>query len=104
MVHAEAQQDEDLKARRTAAIWHLSEQLRGHELVAEMAQSEPVLVVLGDREQGTITLTIRCNPRKADGWALWFWLDTNGELAPLAPVDRLVDAVTAILGARIVRV
>lgn len=92
----------DLDPRRTA-IWQLQQTLTGHALIAELAESEPLLVVAGNREDGFRSLTVRCDARGSDGGALWFLLDAD-EPVPLAPVGRTIDAVTAILGERILRV
>lgn len=90
---------------RRNKIWQLQQTLTGHDLIAELAESEPLLVVAGDSADGFRSVTVHCDRRASDGGALWFWCDrgqgTEGK--PLAPVDRPVDAVTAILSERILR-
>lgn len=72
-METEPQDTTAVQDARRLAIWQLSEQLRGHQLAAEPAQSEPVLVVLGHKGEGTMTLTICCGHRVDDGGTLWFW-------------------------------
>jgi hypothetical protein len=95
---------EDHDKRRTA-IWQLQQTLTGHDLIAEAAPSEPLLVVAGRVDEGTRMVSVRCGPRPSDGGALWFWSDRGHDLdaKPLGPADRTVDAVMAILDERILR-
>jgi len=95
--------DTDTDVRRIE-IWRLQQTLTGHDLIAELAPSEPVLVVAGSPEEGTRTLTVRCDHRASDEGRLWFTVAVDGgEPQPLAEVSRAVDAVTGILGERQVR-
>lgn len=90
---------------RRLAIWQLQQSL-GRELISEVAESEPVLVVAGNPDKGTRTLTVRCGARRSDGDRLWFWLDRGpGRSAkPLIEADNLADAVVHISGERQIRV
>lgn len=94
----------DHDERRTA-IWRLQQTLTGHDLIAEAAPSSPLLVVAGRVDEGTRMISVRCGPRASDGGALWFWSDRGQGLdaKPLSPIDRTVDAVTAILDERTLR-
>jgi hypothetical protein len=92
--------DIDLDPRR-AAIWQLQQTLTAHQLIAEMAESEPVLVVAGSPEEGTRTLRVRCDHRASDEGRLWFSFLDGSEPRGLAEVSRVVDAVTGILSARL---
>jgi hypothetical protein len=93
--------DIDTDPRRTA-IWQLQQTLTGHQLIAELSPSEPTLVVAGSQEDGTRTLTVRCDHRASDEGRLWFAVEADGsEPRPLAEVTRIIDAVTGILSARI---
>lgn len=89
------------------AIWRLQQTI-GRQLPTEVAESEPALVVAGNAEEGTRTVTVRCGPRPADNDRLWFWLDpddrSDGQSAkPLIEADRLADAVVHICGERQIR-
>jgi hypothetical protein len=93
---------------RRAAIWQLQQTL-GPELISEIAVSEPALVVAGNPEEGTRTLTVRCDPREEDGDRLWFWFagapgwpEEYGP-RPLMEARRLADAVVRIYGERQIR-
>jgi len=90
---------------RRTALWLLQQTLAGHGLSAEAVESESLLVVAGAKADGFRAVSVRCDRRADDGDALWFLLEQEEgeETAPLAPVDRIVDAVTAILGERILR-
>lgn len=95
--------DIDTDPRRTA-IWQLQQTLTGHALIAEPSPSEPTLVVAGSQDEGTRTLTVRCDHRASDEGRLWFTVEADGEDAkPLADTSRVVDAVTGILGERRIR-
>lgn len=92
---------------RRAAIWKLQQAL-GRELITAVAESEPALVVAGNRDEGTRTLTVRCDPRRSDGDRLWFWLDRSSSTQehtpkPLIEADNLADAVAHIYGERKIR-
>lgn len=95
---------------RRLAIWQLAQTLNAHQLPAEVAESEPVLVVAGNSENGTRALTVRCDPRPADGDRLWFWLEPSSgrsrdhAATPLMEVARLADAMVHICGERQIRV
>lgn len=86
------------------AIWRLQQTL-GRELATEVAVSDPVLVIAGNREEGTRTVTVRCGPREADNGRLWFWLDCgrNRTPKPLIEADNLADAAMHISGERRIR-
>src|SRR5689334_12748043 len=90
---------------RRLAIWRLQQTLTGHNLIAELAPSEPLMVVVGSPEDGTRTLTVRCGPRAEDEGRLWLTVEADGdnEAKALADVTRAIDAVTGILGERRVR-
>ncbi|MEO5876060.1 MAG: hypothetical protein ABIQ26_13775 [Streptosporangiaceae bacterium] len=92
---------EDHDACRTA-IWQLQQTLAGHGLPAETAESAPLLVVAGNPDDATFTVTVRCEPRPSDGGRLWFWLDDGAASTPrpLTEADRLADAVVHICGER----
>lgn len=94
----------DLESRRTA-LWLLQQTLAGHGLSAETVEAELLLVVAGVNADGFRTVSVRCHQRADDGGNLWFFLaqEEGKETEPLAPVDRIVDAVTAILGERVLR-
>jgi hypothetical protein len=89
---------------RRLAIWRLQQTI-GRQLATEVAESDPVLVVTGNRDEGTRTLTVRCDPRRSDGDRLWFWVDrgTGRSAKPLIEADQLADAVVHICGERQVR-
>jgi hypothetical protein len=91
--------------KRRTAIWQLQQTLTGHNLIAEAAPSAPLLVVAGRVDEGTRMISVHCGPRASDGGALWFWSDRGQGLdaKPLSPVDQTVDAVTAILDERTLR-
>jgi hypothetical protein len=108
MVRADADATEVLKDdgdQCRIEIWRLQQTLTGHGLIAELAPSEPLLVVAGSPEDGTRTLTVRCDPRVSDEGRLWFTATVDGqaEPKPLADVTRAIDAVTGILGERRIR-
>lgn len=92
------------------AIWQLQQTLSAHQLPAEVAESEPILVVAGSPEKGTRALTVRCDPREGDGDRLWFWIESGSGLSrdqdvtPLMEVDRLADAMVRICGERVIRI
>lgn len=89
---------------RRVAIWRL-QQATERGLAAKVAKSGLVLVITGNPEAGTRTLTVRCAPRQADGGRLWFWLAPGpGRGAkPLIEADNLADAVVHIYGERKIR-
>ena len=91
------------------AIWQLQQTLTTHNLEAVVAESEPVLVVAGNLDKGTRTLTVRCDTREDDSDRLWFWLldpDPSPDWSeedgprPLMEADRLADAMLRICGER----
>lgn len=90
-------------------IWRLAQTLSAHQLLAEVAESEPVLVVAGNPGNGTRAVTVRCGPRAADFDRLWFWIEpdsgrSQGQSAkPLIEADRLADAMVHICGERQIR-
>ena len=88
---------------RRLAIWQLAQTLTAHRLPAEVAESEPVLVVAGSPEEGTRTLTVRCDPRASDEGRLWFSFLDGSEPRPLAEASRLADAMVHICGERQIR-
>lgn len=94
---------------RRLAIWQLAQTLTAHRLPAEVAESEPVLVVAGNPENGTRSLTVRCDPREADNDRLWFWTEPDSgrsrdhDVIPLIEADRLADAMVHICGERMIR-
>lgn len=93
----------DLDERRVE-IWRLSQLLQGHRLIAEVAESEPILVVAGDSAEGHRTVNVSCNSREDDGGSLWYFIQVGEESEkPISSVGRPEDAVVAILGERIVR-
>lgn len=73
----------------------------GRELITEVAESEPALVIAGNPKEGTRTLTVRCGHRASDGGRLWFWLDHDAN--PLIEADNLADAALHIHGKRKIR-
>jgi hypothetical protein len=87
---------------RRTAIWRLQQAL-GRGLITAVAESEPALVVAGNRDEGTRTVTVRCDPRASDGGRLWFWLDPGHAAKPLIEADNLADAVVHIHGERQIR-
>lgn len=95
---------------RRLAIWQLAQTLNAHQLPAEVAETEPVLVVAGNPESGTRSLTVRCDPRPADDDRLWFWIESGSGLSrdqdvtPLMEVNRLADTMVHICGERQIRV
>lgn len=88
---------------RRVAIWQLQQTL-GREVPAEVAESEPVLVIAGRPEDGTCTVTVRCEPRSVDDEQLWFFIvDESAASIPLMPAERLADAALFICGERLIR-
>jgi hypothetical protein len=94
---------------RRIAIWQLQQTLTALHLQAEVAESEPLLVVAGNPKDGTRALAVRCDPRPAAGGRLWFWIDPGpgrsraNAMKPLVEADRLADAVVHIRGERKLR-
>jgi hypothetical protein len=94
---------------RRLAIWQLAQTLTAHKMPAEVAESEPALVVAGNPNSGTRALTVRCDRRSADGDRLWFWLEPDSGRSrdsaskPLIEADRLADAMVHICGERQIR-
>jgi len=94
---------------RRLAIWRLAQTLSAHQLPAEVAESEPVLVVAGNPDAGTRALAVRCGPRAADLDRLWFWIEPDSgrsrdqSAKPLIEADRLADAMVHICGERQIR-
>ncbi len=109
VVHADVNEDLQEDDPRRLGIWQLAQTLNAHQLPAEVAESEPVLVVAGNPDEGTRALTVRCDQRPADDDRLWFWIDpspghTQGrDATPLIEADRLADAMVHICGARQIR-
>lgn len=94
------------------AIWQLQQTLTANRLPAEVAESEPVLVVTGNPDEGTRSLTVRCDPRPTDGDRLWFWMTDppprpdhpwDYDATPLGEADRLADAMVRVLDERQIR-
>lgn len=110
MVRAGVTEDLQEDDVRRIAIWQLQQTLTAHQLLAEVAESEPVLVVAGNPEKRTRALTVRCDPRQDDSGRLWFWIESdsgqsrNPAVTPLIEADNLADAVVHIHGERQIRV
>jgi hypothetical protein len=110
MVRADVNEDPQEDDARRIAIWQLAQTLSAHQLLAEVAESAPVLVIAGNPEKGTRALTVRCDPRQDDGDRLWFWVEPDSgrsldqDVTPLVEADRLADAMVHICGERQIRV
>jgi hypothetical protein len=98
VVHADTAEDQ-----RRLGIWALSQTLQMHGLIGETAESAPVLVVAGAAADGFRTVTVRCDHRPEDSNALWYFLEDGDVRTPIGSVGRPEDAMTAILGERVIR-
>jgi hypothetical protein len=104
VVHADVNEELQKDDPRRLGIWQLAQTLNAHQLPAEVAESEPVLVVVGNAENGTRALTVRCGFRADDNDRLWFFMvDDQGAEMPLMETDRLADAMVRLCGERRIR-
>ena len=87
----DAPRERDLQRVR---LWALAQALRAHGFAAELAESDPLLVVSGGPG---VLVQVRCQVRDDCGGELWF-RSANGVM--IAPADdaHLHEAVVAVKG------
>jgi hypothetical protein len=79
---------EDTDPRR-ARIWTLAQSLKAHGYAVELAESEPVLAVVGSRP-----VLIRCDRRASDDAELWLFNGTTLDPITQADATHLQEAIT----------
>ena len=91
--HKEGRSGREVESSRIR-VWALAQALRAHGFVVEVAESEPLLVLVG--ESGALA-RVRCEVRDDCGGELWF-RSANGVM--LAPADdaHLHEAVVVVKG------
>jgi hypothetical protein len=80
---------------RRMRVWALAQALKAHGYHAEVAESEPVVVVMASSGSPVV---IRCQSRDGCGDELWFRVAGRGAWLAVADDMHLQNAVVAIKG------